>query len=306
MAKARSRSDNNELVRLMEQLLNYLKSESNAEGASESEDTPFLCSIESLPREQWVAAAERAVQINRANMPAIHLLAQANMGEAADLASSESIAVLTSKYWGNAGVKLTVGFLEPISQQLRDRLISHMNAWGDYGNVEFVYSQTDPQVRITRGSGGYKSYLGTDILHVDPNGPTMWLQGFTMDMPESEFHRVVRHETGHTLGFPHEHTRTEIVDRIDREKAIAFFMRTQGWSREQVIAQVLTPLEQSAIIATATADPNSIMCYSLPGAIMKDGQQVPGGTDIDGQDGQFAALMYPKTTSAPQSVSQFY
>ena len=72
-----------------------------------------------------------------------------------------------------------------------------------------------------------------------------------MATPDSEFHRVVRHETGHTLGFPHEHMRKEIIDRIDREKAIALFMSTQGWSREQVIAQVLTPLEASAMIATS-------------------------------------------------------
>jgi hypothetical protein len=29
--------------------------------------------------------------------------------------------------------------------------------------------------------------------------------------PDAEFYRVVRHETGHTLGFPHEHMRKEII-----------------------------------------------------------------------------------------------
>jgi hypothetical protein len=51
----------------------------------------------------------------------------------------------------------------------------------------------------------------------------MNLDSFTMQMPESEFHRVIRHETGHTLGCPHEHMRRELVDRIDEEKAIEFF-----------------------------------------------------------------------------------
>ena len=134
----------------------------------------------------------------------------------------------------------------------------------------------------------------------------MWLQGFSMSTEDSEFYRVVRHETGHTLGFPHEHTRQEIVANIDREKAIAYFMRTQGWSREEVIAQVLTPLEQSALIGTAHADPSSIMCYWLPGAIMKDGQDVPGGTDIDSQDGQFAGVIYPRRGAAPPVMKQFY
>ena len=59
--------------------------------------------------------------------------------------------------------------------------------------------------RISRGSEGYWSYLGTDIRLIPRNRPTMNLQGFTMNTSESEYKRVVRHETGHTLGFPHEH-----------------------------------------------------------------------------------------------------
>ena len=39
----------------------------------------------------------------------------------------------------------------------------------------------------------------------------MNLEAFTMQTPDSEFHRVVRHEAGHTLGFPHEHMRKAIV-----------------------------------------------------------------------------------------------
>ena len=49
----------------------------------------------------------------------------------------------------------------------------------------------------------------------------MNLEAFTMDTPDSEFFRVVRHETGHTLGFPHEHMRKAIIDRLDPEKVIA-------------------------------------------------------------------------------------
>jgi hypothetical protein len=59
--------------------------------------------------------------------------------------------------------------------------------------------------QISRGSEGYWSYLGTDIRLIPWNRPTMNLQGFTMNTSESEYKRVVRHETGHTLGFPHEH-----------------------------------------------------------------------------------------------------
>lgn len=302
MSKPARRSAELELRELLQRLLNLLDSGETKNASVESEIPKYPCVLLSLPREKWISSAQRAAQINRMNLPAAHQLDMTEFAMA-DVVAPEAIALMTSRYWGNTGVKLTVGFLEPIDVELRNRILSHMNAWTKYGNIEFTYSTTDPQVRITRESGGYKSYLGTDILSIDPNEPTMWLQGFSMETPDSEFYRVVRHETGHTLGFTHEHMRKEIVDLIDREQAIVLFMRTQGWTREEVIAQVLTPLSQSAITATVQADPNSIMCYALPASIMKNGQAVPGGKDIDAEDGQFASTIYPKTGSSSNSVS---
>jgi Astacin (Peptidase family M12A) len=249
------------------------------------------CTIKLLPSEQWIPAAAQAVELNPANALALHTLRQA----LPDVIPPEHLALLTKKYWGKAGVRLTVGFLDNPPADLRARIISHMNSWNATANVQFVETASNPQVRIARTpGGGYWSYLGTDVLSISANQPTMNLDSFTMNTIDSEFHRVIRHETGHTLGFPHEHTRSEIVNRIDQQKAIAYFMATQGWSQSQVIAQVLTPLDNSALIATAHADPQSIMCYWLPASIMKDGVAVTGGTDIDAQDAQFAASVYPK------------
>lgn len=253
------------------------------------------CSIKLLPESKWIDAAAKAVEINQYNAPATHQLRQA-MPEF--VIQPVHLALLTTKYWGNTGVKLTVGFLDNPPLNLRRRILSHMNSWGKFANVTFHSTKTNPQVRISRSTpapnDGYWSYLGTDILHIPTNQPTMNLDSFTMKTPDSEFFRVVRHETGHTLGFPHEHMRTDIINKIDKEKAIAYFMRTQGWTRSMVIAQVLTPIPESALNATALADPTSIMCYGLPGAIMKDGKPVPGGTDIDTLDSQFVGKMYPK------------
>ena len=115
-----------------------------------------------------------------------------------------------------------------------------------------------------------------------------------MTTPESEYHRVVRHETGHTMGFPHEHMRRELVAKIDPEKAIKYFKDTQGWSREEVEQQVLTPIEESSLLGTAHADPKSIMCYQIPGIITKDGKPIIGGLDIDKSDYAFVGKIYPK------------
>ena len=259
-----------------------------------------VCVPKRLPPELLEKAADTATAINPVNRPPIHRLMRLMPGFAPTRAR---LAVLTTKYWGAKGVKLTVGFLDNPSAELRARILLHMNAWGRYANVTFVPTRTDPQVRIARTPGdGHWSYLGTDVLHIRKAEPTMNLDSFTMSTSESEYKRVVRHETGHTLGFPHEHMRKQLVAKIDVDKAIEYFGRTQGWSPDEVREQVLTPLEQSSLIGTASADARSIMCYQLPGAITKDGQPILGGTDIDAWDREFVALIYPKLKAKPQAT----
>lgn len=257
-----------------------------------SDNAVAFCSLKQLSDELRAPAGARALEINPGNGRVIHKLKLA-MGDA--VIPPAELTLLVDKYWGRGGVHLTVGFLDNPPDDLRARILLHMNAWNASANVQFVASANSPQVRINRGAGGYWSYHGTDILSIGANDPTMNLEGFTMNTPDSEFHRVVRHETGHTLGFPHEHKRHQIVERIDRNQAIAFFKANQGWSEQKTIDQVLTALDESALIGTAQTDMQSIMCYWLPGSIMKDGIAVTGGSDIDALDAQFAASVYPKS-----------
>lgn len=252
----------------------------------------ITCTPKALPREHWVKAAKTAVTINPANQPHAEHMMRALGGE---LPTPERIAVMIGKRWPSGGVKLTVGFMDNPPANLRKRILLHMNAWAKTANVQFKETKTDPQVRIARESGadgGYWSYLGTDVLQINKNKQTMNLEGFSMQTDESEYHRVVRHETGHTLGFPHEHMRRQLVAKIDPQKAIEFFGRTQGWTPDEVRQQVLTPIESSTIIGT-TPDQHSIMCYQIPGSITKNGKPIIGGLDIDQSDFKFAASIYP-------------
>src|SRR5215475_3931610 len=245
--------------------------------------TTIVCSPRSLPLETLVAAARTAVEINPHNHPRVHHLVRLMPDRQV---TPERIAILTKKYWGIQGVKLTVSFLDNPPSDLRKRILLHMNAWSAAANVKFVETTTHGQVRIARvggQDGGYWSYVGTDILHIKPNKQTMNLEGFTMSIPESEYHRVVRHETGHTLGFPHEHMRKELVDRLDPNKTISYFRQTQGWTAQMTQQQVLTPIREGSIVGTE-ADETSIMCYQLPASITKDGQPIPGGNDINELD----------------------
>jgi hypothetical protein len=255
-----------------------------------------VCTPRTLPRSEWVRSVKKAIEINPDNKPPD--LDETNLQPPP---SDERLSIDVERRWSKKGVKLTVGFLDKPEAALRERILSHLNAWLATANVSFVESKTEPQVRIARftaeetepGYDGYWSYLGTDILLFD-TGPTMNLEAFTMNTPESEFVRVVRHEAGHTLGFPHEHIRKAIIERLDRKKVIADFKRTQGWTEQEVIDQVLTPLEASSLLGTTVTDETSIMCYQIDGKLTLDGTPIPGGADINALDAAVAAKGYPK------------
>lgn len=244
---------------------------------------PFIaCCEKCLPAGDMVAAAAQATTINPANAP-----------PPGGTTVPQLIAVMTTKYWGAAGKKFGVRFLDSPTQACKSKILAHMNAWNAKCNVSFAES-AQGEIRISRGNSGYWSYLGTDILSIPSGQPTMNLQGFTENTSDAEYRRVVRHETGHTLGCPHEHMRRAIIDLLDVNKTINYFRQTHGWSQTTTIQQVLTPVEESALLGSPSVDQDSIMCYQLPGACTKTGKPVAGGADITANDFAWMATLYPK------------
>ena len=268
--------------------------------------TRLVCTPRTVSASQRAAGKSAAVSLGFRQsgtddaISSARRLIEARAGAAA--VSPAVIAVVKSNYWGKGGARLTTSFMDSPSKELRREILRHLNMWSSRANVQFVESTTDPMVRIDRRTGpdwgGYWSYVGTDILGIKPDEPTMNLEGFTMSTSASEFRRVVCHEAGHTLGFPHEHMRKELVGRIDPAKAYAYFRRTDGWSPKDVDEQVLTPLGTSTIFGTPP-DQTSIMCYQLPGSIMRDGKPILGGNRINETDYQFAAAIYPRPKASP-------
>jgi hypothetical protein len=256
----------------------------------------IACRPKTLPFDKLIAAERRAIDLNPENAFDTRNLTLTPIGRRG---GPRRIAVVTARKWPTTGVRLSVSFMDNASAALRRRILLHMNAWGQHANVLFSETQEIGEVRIARldspeDMAGYWSYIGTEILDIDTDQPTMNLEGFTMRTSDAEFRRVVRHEAGHTLGFDHEHMRSDIVKMIDREKAFAFYDEDQGWDRDETIAQVLTPLSKRSIMGTKESDPLSIMCYHLPGKIMKNKKPVPGGLDINPNDFAFAKKLYPK------------
>lgn len=256
----------------------------------------ILCIPKSLPASQLAAAARRAIEINPANAVQSTRVARTPMGRRG---GPRRLVVIRGRRWPVEGVRLSVQFLDSPPADLRARILRHMNAWAKTANVQFTETRGTGKVRIARldsppDMSGYWSYVGTEILQRPLDEPTMNLEGFTMRETDAEFRRVVRHEAGHTLGFDHEHMRRALVAKIDRQKAIEFYDEDQGWTEEEVDEQVLTPLEEASIMGTRASDPNSIMCYHIPGRITKSGKAIPGGKDINANDFRFAGSIYPK------------
>ncbi len=255
----------------------------------------IVCRPRTLTPIQAAQVLRRSIEINPANAEEHRVLARTPVGRRG---GPRRLAVVIGRKWPETGVRLTVQFLDNPSRDLRARILLHMNAWAKTTNVQFVETASIGQVRIARldepaEMAGYWSYVGTEILGIEEDQPTFNLEGFTMRTTEAEFKRVVRHEAGHTLGFEHEHMRVELVKKIDRRKAIAYFDRTEGWTAQETIEQVLTPLSKSSIMGTTESDPHSVMCYQIPGEITKDGKTIPGGKDITPKDYAFAATIYP-------------
>lgn len=251
-----------------------------------------------MSSERDAAAQRRSIEINPENELVFRNVAEAAGGRRGD----RRLALVKGFRWPKSGVLLSVQFLDTKSKELRRTILKHMNAWNKTANIKFTETNEAGHVRITRTKGdGHWSWVGTQILEItDPDEPTMNLDGFTMNTPESEFLRVVRHEAGHTLGFDHEHLRGEFVSRIDVEKAIAYYAEPPNeWTPDDTRAQVLTPLEKKSIMGTTVADPLSIMCYHVPAEITTDGVAIPGGVNINKRDFEFAGKVYPKTGKSP-------
>lgn len=282
---------------------------------SKSSTARYDCTIKLPPTDMNLISARNAVQLNPANAPRqeliLSLIASALVphmtrsgtmdiqGAANDIVSPSFLAVLTTKYWGTKGVDLTVSFMDNPTVALRNKILSYMNRWSECSNVKYSWVQSGGRVRISRDRGGYWSYLGTDIDLIPQDQQTMNLEGFTERTRETEFDRVVVHETGHTNGFPHEHLREKLIELLDVPATIQYFKRTQGWSESQTRANVLTPLDPDSIMASDIADEISIMAYMLPGSITKNGKPIKGGPTLSAIDREFANKIYPKETTPP-------
>ncbi|KAM6534385.1 hypothetical protein FALCPG4_004026 [Fusarium falciforme] len=107
----------------------------------------IACTIKLLPRSEWGSEAATAISNNPANAPV------------------DQRALLTTRYWGSSGVRLSVGFLDNPPVDLRDRILSHMSAWGKYAKVQFLNTASGyvGDIRIARKALGFPHERMTSV-----------------------------------------------------------------------------------------------------------------------------------------------
>lgn len=260
-----------------------------------------VCRPVVLPREYSGGAIEAAVAENPANRaPPMAVSVMGLFAAPQEPLPPEHLAVLVSRYWGPAGVVLPTYFMDGPDAATKSEILKHLNLWHTEGNANCSFVETHDQstslVRIDRDpEGGYWSYLGTDCKVIPLSQTTMNLAGITARTDPAELMRVVPHEGGHALGFPHGHALPEVIADLDPAKVIPYYQRETGWSELMIRQQILTPPNASDLAGTLGAADNrvSIMTYPFPAKVTRSGRAIPGGLRPTPQDYATAAKLYP-------------
>ncbi len=245
------------------------------------------------PEAQW-RATNLAIEENEANHPAPQDLAFAvEMFGQMGASDPEKLGLVatSSRLW-RPGREIRVHFMEGGRYpQARDEALRYMREWSKYANLDFVRerNRNASDVRVTFERGGSWSYIGTGVLAIDNDEPTMQLGWFLNQRRGG----VVKHETGHTCGWQHEQGSPARHCEYNRQAVIADLSGPpNNWSVPMIEGNVF---RRSTSTQYSEYDPHSVMHYFEPAAWFFDPScaVTSPNEELSPTDRKYAQLWYP-------------
>ena len=230
--------------------------------------------------------------IKKISSPALTI--ERNNRGAANMEEDFELALPKASLW-KPGTEIKIAFLSG-TNKIRDRVKEYASEWLKYANLHFEYvkkrSQADIRITFNKKYGSW-SGVGKDNLKFDPSEPTMNFGWLDDETTVEDFRSVVLHEYGHMIGCGHEHESPKNGGvPWDKEKAYKYYMRTQGWTKEEIDAQIFDTYKNNQIRGTQL-DKDSIMMYAIPESITIGNFRVGWNTELSQGDKEFIRKVYP-------------